>query len=577
MKKHLLLIAVLISNIYLSAQVKYDNGGIRDNGNSIGEFSTQGNSWNNRFITYFFQNTTNDIVPQETAREQVRIAFRTWQQQTRLYFIEVCTAAQADIVILWGEGNHGDNTPFDFGGTAQGNVLAHAFFPPPNNGALAGDMHFDDFEQWTEINQALGLSPFDLQTVALHEIGHSLGLNHTSVSGSIMEPVYNGSRRNLGADDIAGIRSIYGSPIQFITGPTTLGLTGTYGIAEVLPAGFNITWTVNNPCITLVANGANVNLNNSGFNGNFELTATVTNGCGTLTFTRQISSNPYPNFSLTNTTYGFDCSTLNVSAPTLPSNSTITWHTTNGLLINGNSSPFTTTNGNTVSITSPNNTSGSIHASIGNGLCAVQSTNEIHFCGCENWSGTTLNYAYLEPYCNEPLIVNIDGFSGAVGYQWYINGNLIDETLSPSLFSYNWPNLISGGTISVVAVTHCGRTNPIYVADFGPVCGGGGYRLTTQPTTKVYPNPATNFVTVSLENRNLSYVENNKLSGKPFNQPFEINSIKIIDNNGNIKRVIQFAKGTRIAKFSIEDLSTGIYFLEISHGKSKTRTKLLKK
>lgn len=104
MKKNTLLVIALISNLYLTAQIKYDNGGIIENGNSIGEFSIQGNSWNNRFITYFFQNTTNDIIPQETAREQIRIAFRTWQQQTRLYFIEVCNAAQADIVILWGDG-----------------------------------------------------------------------------------------------------------------------------------------------------------------------------------------------------------------------------------------------------------------------------------------------------------------------------------------------------------------------------------------------------------------------------------------------------------------------------------------
>ncbi len=53
-------IAIFIIHFKVSAQIKIDDGGLLVGG-SIGEFSVQGNAWNNRFITYFIQNTTPDI------------------------------------------------------------------------------------------------------------------------------------------------------------------------------------------------------------------------------------------------------------------------------------------------------------------------------------------------------------------------------------------------------------------------------------------------------------------------------------------------------------------------------------
>ena len=55
-----------------------------------------------------------------------------------------------------------------------------------------------------------GAGKIDLVTVAAHEFGHSLGLRHSNVNGSMMFPSYSGARRYLHADDIAGIRNIYG-------------------------------------------------------------------------------------------------------------------------------------------------------------------------------------------------------------------------------------------------------------------------------------------------------------------------------------------------------------------------------
>src|SRR6185295_18914382 len=54
----------------------------------------------------------------------------------------------------------------------------------------------------------------DLQSVATHEIGHFLGMDHTSLLSSVMFPtVTDGTSyaRVLSADDIAGVSTIYPS------------------------------------------------------------------------------------------------------------------------------------------------------------------------------------------------------------------------------------------------------------------------------------------------------------------------------------------------------------------------------
>ena len=94
---------------------------------------------------------------------------------------------------------HGDGDPFD----GPGNTLAHAYFPQ-----YGGDAHFDDEEYWT-INSYSGTNLFQ---VAAHELGHSLGLGHSSVRESLMAPFYQRYKPDfsLHKDDILGIQALYG-------------------------------------------------------------------------------------------------------------------------------------------------------------------------------------------------------------------------------------------------------------------------------------------------------------------------------------------------------------------------------
>jgi len=49
---------------------------------------------------------------------------------------------------------------------------------------------------------------WDVQSVALHELGHCLGLSHSTDEGAIMYAHYSG-RRTLSADDLSGLASLY--------------------------------------------------------------------------------------------------------------------------------------------------------------------------------------------------------------------------------------------------------------------------------------------------------------------------------------------------------------------------------
>jgi len=112
------------------------------------------------------------------------------------------------------------------GGFSSSSVLAHAYSPGTEGlygvgGTIMGDVHFNIGKDWVDdpFDADDGMF-YDLETVALHEIGHALGLLHSDVPGSVMYAEYEGGKRSLTADDIAGITYIYGpvpEPVTMVT------------------------------------------------------------------------------------------------------------------------------------------------------------------------------------------------------------------------------------------------------------------------------------------------------------------------------------------------------------------------
>jgi len=180
--------------------------GPSDNAKRKRRYATHGTVWHKKHLTYRIVNYTPDLTKKEVD-DTIQKALDQWSSASQIKFERITDPnKEADIMIKFVSGYHGDSRPAD----GPGKELAHAFFPLDNTG-LAGDLHFDEDEQF-DVNGSD--TKVDLNWLSLHELGHSLGLDHSYHPDSVMFPFYFGYTKGLTLhwDDIQGIQQLYGKP-----------------------------------------------------------------------------------------------------------------------------------------------------------------------------------------------------------------------------------------------------------------------------------------------------------------------------------------------------------------------------
>ncbi|XP_028564210.2 matrix metalloproteinase-28 isoform X3 [Podarcis muralis] len=160
-------------------------------------FSHQSGKWYKRHLTYRVVNWPR-YLPEHQVRQAVKAAFELWSNVSSLVFWEAA-GDPADIRLTFFHGDHNDGVDNAFDG--PGGALAHAFFP------RRGEAHFDNDERWS-LDSGKGRNLF---VVVAHEIGHTLGLEHSPVRSALMSPYYKklGKDFVLNWDDILSVQNLY--------------------------------------------------------------------------------------------------------------------------------------------------------------------------------------------------------------------------------------------------------------------------------------------------------------------------------------------------------------------------------
>jgi hypothetical protein len=148
--------------------------------------------------------------------------------------------------VLWGDDVYGDS----FGDAV---AVTRWVYRPSSNTMIEADVIFDRSRSWNSYRGNLrstsnGGTLYDLRRVALHELGHILGLGHPNENGQSTPAIMNGRVSNtdsLQHDDADGVRSIYGIPVA---------RDRLYGGARLMP-GQSITSTNNRYRLLMQADG----------------------------------------------------------------------------------------------------------------------------------------------------------------------------------------------------------------------------------------------------------------------------------------------------------------------------------
>jgi hypothetical protein len=140
----------------------------------------------------------------ETLARETAAAFRVWERAAGLTFHKVDDVRDADIIL-----------------GAQGQPRGHAFAnvsyaPEPVEGVRAIEQSLVCLNPELEWKVGFGGDEgvYDIRYTLIHEIGHTIGLDHPGPSGQVMAFRYTEAFGDLQPGDLHGVQLLYGSAIK---------------------------------------------------------------------------------------------------------------------------------------------------------------------------------------------------------------------------------------------------------------------------------------------------------------------------------------------------------------------------
>jgi peptidoglycan hydrolase-like protein with peptidoglycan-binding domain len=152
------------------------------------KFSTQGSRWTTRSVSWRLNMGNERDISAADVQSALRAAFDEVTFASGLSFPQITGTADIEVSFK------------DIG--SRDAALAQAYFPSTD--ARGGDLEFNVNRTWNKL---------EVQSIGLHELGHSMGLLHSSLTQSVMFPSTTSaasSRTTLSNDDQLGLRVVYG-------------------------------------------------------------------------------------------------------------------------------------------------------------------------------------------------------------------------------------------------------------------------------------------------------------------------------------------------------------------------------
>ncbi|WP_062205975.1 matrixin family metalloprotease [Aureimonas sp. AU12] len=147
----------------------------------------------------------------------IQKAFGLWESLARIDFTQLADRSDTDIVMSLGG--------FDGANGTLGQANWYYYNRSTGQEMVDGQVTFDTAETW-DFSQNPASYGYNLFAVAVHEIGHLLGLGHSDDPSSLMYPYLN-DQRGPTSTDIASIQEIYGANPRDTTADTEVVGSGS--------------------------------------------------------------------------------------------------------------------------------------------------------------------------------------------------------------------------------------------------------------------------------------------------------------------------------------------------------------